>query len=82
MQTSLVTDRFENRYPDDEDTKCSEWMCVKCEQHFIDPEVFPHGWLHTGPGVGLEAQLYWLGMNEPLCSSCAITMGIPPIDKE
>lgn len=77
-----VMDRFEDSWPEDEDPGCEEWICVKCEAHFIDPEKFPFGWKYVSPGVSLEAQLYWLDITEPICHGCATSLGLPPIDKE
>lgn len=77
---SLETNMALNWY----DTNYDTWECTKCRLHFIDPEDYPH--LAAMPDdeedvSGLEPRLYWLNITEPICSTCAITARIPPIDE-
>lgn len=55
------------------------WTCVKCDKEFVDPEDFPD--VKIADDLTFERRLYWLNVNEPICSSCAIAAGIPPIDE-
>lgn len=64
--------------------KFDVWSCVTCKKDFVDPEDYPL--VSTEAAVadgaaGIEPRIYWLGMNEPVCSDCAAKAGIPPVDE-
>lgn len=62
--------------------KYDTWICAKCKQELVDSEDFPGLEKKLDHEIGYEPRLYWLSSTEPVCSSCAISAGLPPIDKE
>lgn len=79
MSEEFVADLFEDSYPEDEKPELRTWFCTKCNKEFVDPEDYP--WAFLPRDLEREVRLYWLSITEPLCSSCAIAAGIPPIDE-
>lgn len=79
--SDFVTDRFKDRYPDDEKPEIKTWTCVKCRREFVDPDDHPIAWTAVGIAM-IQQKEHWLGPTEPVCSACAAESGIPSIDEE
>lgn len=57
------------------------WSCTLCHKDFVDPDDYPDA--HLADNERLEKHgIYWLSPVEVVCSSCAISAGIPSVDEE
>lgn len=60
----------------------AHWRCAGCKDLFIDRDENPR--LNSVPKLvaaifrGIEAQIYWLGLDTVFCAFCAQLRGIPP----